>query len=229
MKGRIVDYFCSWHRWVRKKETVRKSEAAGPSVLLSPCIENLVRKISLQTWKLGGCSSWAHCPLQSSQEKWAMCVKRIQNYIHLALSRIDLKKIMGDCNQILHSFKVHPSYVCGSETKVDDNSQNMFILWLRIAMGAEKWDEHYVGSEYFGKLNGISYILLLMQSAVHLSQNTLCLAHLLEAILFFSSLINSHSSWETSHEEHLFYDICKSSPLSLWKNSSCSLVYVYGL
>lgn len=157
MKGRIVDYFCSWHRWVRKKETVRKSEAAGPSVLLSPCIENLVRKISLQTWKLGGCSSWAHCPLQSSQEKWAMCVKRIQNYIHLALSRIDLKKIMGDCNQILHSFKVHPSYVCGSETKVDDNSQNMFILWLRIAMGAEKWDEHYVGSEYFGKLNGISY------------------------------------------------------------------------
>lgn len=56
-----------------------------------------------------------------------MCVKGIQNYIHLALSRIDLK-IIGNCYQILHTFKVHPSYVCGSETKVDKNAQNMFIL-----------------------------------------------------------------------------------------------------
>lgn len=33
----------------------------------------------------------------------------------------------------------------------------MFILWLRIVMGVEKWDEYYVGLEYFGKLNGIFY------------------------------------------------------------------------
>lgn len=58
-----------------------------------------------------------------------MCVKGIQNYIHLALRRINLK-IIGNFYQILHTFKVHPSCVCvcGSETKVDKNAQNMFIL-----------------------------------------------------------------------------------------------------
>lgn len=69
-------------------------------------------------------------------------------------------------------------------------------------------------------------ILLLIYSAVHLSQNTLCLVHLLGAILFFSSLINSQSSWEVRHEEHLFCDVLHSSPLSLLKNYGCSLVNV---
>lgn len=129
----------------------------GPVFLSFHHVLKILEKISLQTWKLGGCTCHAHCPLWLSQGKWSMCVKEMQNYSHLALSRIDFKKIIGNCYQILCTFKVHPSYVCGSETKVDENSQNMFILWLRTAMGAEKWDEHYVGSEYFGKLNGISY------------------------------------------------------------------------
>lgn len=70
-------------------------------------------------------------------------------------------------------------------------------------------------------------ILLLIYSAVHLSQNTLCLVHLLGVILFFSSLRNSHSPWEIRHEEHLFCDVCNSSPLRLLKNSGCSLVYCF--
>lgn len=69
-------------------------------------------------------------------------------------------------------------------------------------------------------------ILLLIYSAVHLSQNTLCRVHLLGAMLFFSSLINSQSSWEIRHDEHLFCDVGNSSPLSLLKNYGYSLVYV---
>jgi hypothetical protein len=34
--------------------------------------------------------------------------------------------------------------------------EKMFIM-TKAALGAEKGDEYYVGSEYFWKLNGISY------------------------------------------------------------------------
>lgn len=95
-------------------------------------------------------------------------------------------------------------------------------------MGAEKWDKHYVGSEYLGKLNGISYTFA--SNAFSCSPFSKCLVpgtHTSgeEIFSFLSdkfSLILGKQAWRTP----FLCCLTQSPPLSFLKNNGWPLVYV---